>query len=57
MKARIIVDNETSRESQSEEQPQVFDFDFDSELGKYFVKRDIELSKEFDIGPIDDESL
>jgi len=57
MKAKVVVENETSREPQPDEQTQVFDFDFNSELGQYLVKRDIELSEEFDIGPIDDESL
>jgi len=31
--------------------------DDESELGQYFLKRDIELCKEYDRGPIDDESL
>jgi len=34
-----------------------FDYDDNSEIMQYFYKRDQELRKEYDYGPLDDESL
>jgi len=57
MKTKIIAENETLSEPQPGEKVMTCFLDDNSELGQYFSKRDVELSKEFDIGPVDDESL
>jgi len=57
MRTQTITDNETAKEIQPGEQTLVFDFDFNSDLGKYLIEIDTELRKKYVYGPLDNENI
>jgi len=57
MKAKAYTQKDSEREPQPGETTRVIYLESGSELDKYFLKVDPEIMKEFDYGPIDDESI